>query len=72
MFSYTKLINNYSFHCLKLEDHLVIFEDNTIILGGYYNPKKMNSGAFRMTAFSKNPRVVLNYKVERNLAKAQG
>lgn len=36
-----------------MEDHLIIFEANTTVQGDYYNPKKMNSDAFRMTAFRK-------------------
>lgn len=65
---------NHSISCLNWGDPLVIFEANTAIQVGHYNSKKMSSDAFRMTAFrkKKNPRVLLNYMVEENLANLKG
>lgn len=47
-------------------------EANTAIQGAHCNSKEMSSDTFGMTAFKHYPRVVLNYKVEGNLANLKG
>lgn len=47
-------------------------EANTAIQGTHCNSKEMSSDAFGMTAFKNYPSVVLNYKVEGNLANLTG
>lgn len=64
----------YNYFCLlpKFWGSLGYLEANTVIQGGHCNSKEMSSGTFGMTAFKNYSRVVLNDKVEGNLANLKG